>query len=113
MSGSIVDARDELGETALSCAVAGGHEECVRCLPCLTSQGEGVARSPPQRVKAHDVRSFHPGQVRCLLHAGADALLVAGCELTALQLAVVRGHTAIARLLWEHTGAHLASAVRT
>ena len=79
MSGSFVDARDERGETALSCAVAGGHEECVRCL----------------------------------LHAGADALLVAGCELTALQLAVVRGHTAIARLLWEHTGAHLASAVRT
>ena len=31
-------------------------------LPCLTSQGEGVARS--RRVKAHDVRSFHPGQVR-------------------------------------------------
>ena len=33
-------------------------------LPCLTSQGEGVARSrsSSQRVKAHDVRSFHPGQ---------------------------------------------------
>ena len=66
MSGSIVDARDELGETALSCAVAGGHEECVRCLPCLTSQGEGVARSR-HRVKAHDVRSFHPGQVSDVL----------------------------------------------
>ena len=34
----------------------------VADLPCLTPQGEGVARSR-RRVKAHDVRSFHPGQV--------------------------------------------------
>ena len=38
-----------------------------RVQPCFTPQGEGVARSPcrgfPQRVKAHDARSFHPGQV--------------------------------------------------
>ena len=43
------------------------HARCTRTLkarllPCLTSQGEGVARS--RRVKAHDVRSFHPGQAR-------------------------------------------------
>ena len=35
----------------------------VAYLPCLISQGEGVARSYPLRVIAHDVRSFHPGQV--------------------------------------------------
>ena len=40
----------------------------VAALPCLTSQGEGVARIP-QRVKARDVRSFHPGQV----HRRGDA----------------------------------------
>jgi hypothetical protein len=36
----------------------------VRHRPCLISRGEGVARSYPLRVMAHDVRSFHPGQVR-------------------------------------------------
>lgn len=55
LSGNFVDHRDELGESALTCAVAGGHEECVRRI----------------------------------LHAGADALIEAGGELTALQLAVV------------------------
>ena len=35
----------------------------VAYLPCLISQGGGVARSYPLRVIAHDVRSFHPGQV--------------------------------------------------
>ena len=34
----------------------------VALLPCLTPQGEGVARFPPC-AKGHDVRSFHPGQV--------------------------------------------------
>ena len=32
LSGSFVDQRDELGESALTCAVAGGHEECVRAM---------------------------------------------------------------------------------
>ena len=38
-------------------------------LPCLTSQGEGVARS---RLKAHDVRSFHPGQASSAGSPNAD-----------------------------------------
>jgi len=39
---------------------------CVRDLPCLTPQGRASRGDGgfPQRVKAHDVRSFHPGQVR-------------------------------------------------
>ena len=41
----------------------------VSVLPCLTSQGEGVARSRrrPFHVIAHDARSFHPGQVSVAL----------------------------------------------
>ena len=56
--------------TLLSLGVAAGAQ--VHALPCLTSQGEGVARSRPQRVKAHDVRSFHPGQV----YAGQELCVV-------------------------------------
>ena len=41
-------------------------------LPCLTSQGKGVARSR-RCVKAHDVRSFHPGQVWERLRPGSAA----------------------------------------
>ena len=45
--------------------LAAGATPAVRELPRVISRGEGgegVARYP-LRVKAHDVRSFHPGQV--------------------------------------------------
>jgi hypothetical protein len=41
-------------------------QNTVLSLPCLISQGEGVAqisRGSPACVLAHDARSFHPGQV--------------------------------------------------
>ena len=34
----------------------------VAALPCLTSQGEGVARTGSAARENNDVRSFHPGQ---------------------------------------------------
>ena len=42
-----------------------GGIDVVRALPCLISQGEASRGAGyPLRVIAHDVRSFHPGQVR-------------------------------------------------
>ena len=59
-------------------------------LPCFISQGEGVAG--PLRVIGHDVRSFHPGQVRCLLQHGANPNHTNYMQQSALHLAAVRPH---------------------
>ena len=58
-------------------------------MPCFISQGEGVAG--PLRVIAHDVRSFHPGQVRCLLQHGANPNHTNYMQQSALHLAAVPG----------------------
>ena len=47
-----------------------GGDASVRMLPCLTPQG----RAFPRCAKAHDVRSFHPGQVRMFPWVGVQQL---------------------------------------
>lgn len=100
-SGSVVDAQDSTGVTALMIAAGGG---CIGTMSLLISRGADVAKSTPNGVSALTVAVQHNyiDAARFLLERGARVVSEGSSKIESVVSPIVFARAAMLRLLFDH-----------